>query len=59
MRIDYQRITEEMYAPRQDREPRSNRMLLVGFILITVLILGSSLYVAGAILSLWHELQGF
>ena len=59
MRVDYQRITDEMYEPRGQREPPSRHMLIAGLVLIIALPIATVLYFLTALFSLMHELQGF
>ena len=59
MRVDYQRISQEMYESREDREPRSNKVMIVGLVLMIALPVATVLYFGIIYLSLAHELRGF
>ncbi len=59
MRIDYQRITDEMYSSREEREPHSRKMLIIGIVLIVLLPVATALFFGYLLLSAALELRGF
>lgn len=59
MRVDYQRITDEMYEPREERQPPTRHMLIAGLVLVVAVPFVAALYFVGLALSLAHEFRGF
>jgi hypothetical protein len=59
VRVDYQRISDEMYESREERQPPSRHTLIIGMVLIIVLPIGTILYFLIALLSFAHQLRGF